>query len=94
MTTTPASLPRVTDIIDEYVRQGFTSIFLRSLSPYGFAVRSKLVRRYDVDDWVAFYRRGLAHILELNQHGVTLREDLTAILLHKMLSPSGARYLS
>lgn len=93
MTTTPASLPRVTDVIDEYVRQGFASIFLRSLSPYGFAVRSKLVRRYDVDDWVAFYRRGLAHILELNRRGVVLREDLTAILLHKMLSPSGARYV-
>lgn len=93
MTTTPASLERVTDIIDEYVRQGFTSIFLRSLSPYGFAVRTKLVRRYNVDDWIAFYRRGLDHILELNQRGVPLREDLTAILLQKMFLPGGSSYI-
>ena len=75
------------------VRHGFTSTFLRSLSPYGFAVRSKLVRSYDVDDWMAVYRRGLAHILERNRGGVALRENLTAILLHKMSSPSGARYV-
>lgn len=93
MTTTPASLPRVTDIIDEYVRQGLTSIFLRSLSPYGFAVRTNLVRRYDVDDWIDFYKRGLAHVLELNRRGVPLREDLTAILLQKMLLPGGAGYV-
>lgn len=32
MTTTPASLPRIEEIIDEYVRQDFRSIFLRSLT--------------------------------------------------------------
>lgn len=93
MTTTPASLPRVTDIIDEYVHQGFTSIFLRSLSPYGFAVRTSLVRRYDVADWIDFYQRGLAHIIELNRRGVPLREDLTAILLQKMFLPAGTSYV-
>ncbi|MGN6108232.1 MAG: His-Xaa-Ser system radical SAM maturase HxsB [Kofleriaceae bacterium] len=93
MTTTPASLPRVTDIVDEYVRQGFTSIFLRSLSPYGFAVRSSLVRRYDVGDWIDFYKRGLAHIIELNLRGVVIREELTTILLQKMFLPGGANYV-
>jgi uncharacterized protein len=93
MTTTPASLPRVTDIIDEYVRLGFTSIFLRSLSPYGFAIKTSLVRRYDVDDWVDFYKRGLAHILELNRRGVRLREELTSILLQKMFLPGGTSYV-
>lgn len=93
MTTTPASLPRVTEIIDEYVRQGFRSIFLRSLSPYGFAVRTRLIRGYDIADWLAFYRRGLAHILELNKNGVRIREELTAVLLHKMFSPSGTAYV-
>lgn len=93
MTTTPASLPRVTEIIDEYVRHGFTSIFLRSLSPYGFAVRTRLVRGYDVAAWLEFYRRGLTHILELNRRGVRLREELTCMLLQKMLTPSGSSYV-
>lgn len=93
MTTTPGSLSRVTEIIDEYARQGFNSIFLRSLSPYGFAVRTSLVRRYDVDDWVEFYRRGLDHVLALNRRGIALREDMTSILLQKMFAPSGASYV-
>jgi len=41
MTTTRESLGRVEDIIDEYMRQGFAGIFLRPLSPYGFAVKTK-----------------------------------------------------
>lgn len=93
MTTTPASLPRVTDIIDEYIHQGFSSIFLRSLSPYGFAVRTSLLHRYDVHDWVDFYKRGLAHILKLNRRGIRIREELTSILLQKMMTPAGSSYV-
>jgi His-Xaa-Ser system radical SAM maturase HxsB len=92
MTTTPASLARVEEIVDEYVRRGFRSIFLRNLSPYGFAARS-LIRRYDVDDWVAFYKRGLSHVLDLNRRGYPMREELTSILLQKIFSPSGASYV-
>jgi uncharacterized protein len=92
MTTTPASFGRVEDIIDEYKRQGFRSIFLRNLSPYGFAARS-LVRRYTVDDWIDFYKRGLAHVLDLNRRGYTMREELTTILLQKMFSPGGSSYV-
>jgi His-Xaa-Ser system radical SAM maturase HxsB len=92
MTTTPASLARVEEIIDEYVRHQFHSIFLRSISPYGFAVRS-LVRKYGVEDWVRFYKTGLAHILRINEAGYRLREEFTAILLQKMFSPSGTGYV-
>lgn len=93
MTTTPGSLPRVKDIVDEYVRLGFNSIFLRSLSPYGFAVRTSLVRRYDIHDWIEFYKEGLAHILEWNRRGAVLREDFASILLQKMFLPTGTNYV-
>ncbi len=93
MTTTQASMSRVEEIIDEYVRQDFHSIFLRNLSPYGFAVRQKASRRYDVEDWVGFYKRGLAHILRINDQGYPLREEFTAILLQKLLSPRGSTYV-
>src|SRR5262249_7905493 len=41
MTTTEASLNRVKEIIDEYLGQDFNGIFLRPLSPYGFAIKTK-----------------------------------------------------
>ncbi|MDC0721506.1 His-Xaa-Ser system radical SAM maturase HxsB [Nannocystis bainbridge] len=93
MTTSPGSLPRVREIVDEYVKQGFHSIFLRSLSPYGFAVRTSLVRRYDVDDWVKFYVEGLRHIIDLNLSGYPMREEFAAILLQKMFAPVGNGYV-
>jgi radical SAM protein with 4Fe4S-binding SPASM domain len=92
MTTTPASLGRVEEIVDEYVRLGFHSIFLRSLSPYGFAAKS-LVRRYGVSDWVSFYTRGLRRVLDLAQAGHPIREEYTAILLAKMFSPMAPGYV-
>ncbi|MDC0685722.1 His-Xaa-Ser system radical SAM maturase HxsB [Sorangium atrum] len=92
MTTTPRSLHRVHEIIDEYVRLGFHGIFLRSLSPYGFATRS-LVKRYGVEDWLDFYKRGLSHILRINAGGYLLREDYTTILLQKIFSPLGSAYV-
>lgn len=92
MTTTSASLHRAEDIVDEYVRLGFESIFLRDLSPYGFAARGQL-RRHRVDEWLAFYRRALAHVLRVNAAGHALREDHTNILLQKMFSPLGVGYV-
>src|SRR5205814_6773406 len=40
MTSTSESLKQPEAIIDEYVRLGFTSIFLRYISPYGFAAKT------------------------------------------------------
>jgi uncharacterized protein len=93
MTTTRASLGRVEEIVDEYVRQDFHSIFLRSLSPYGFAVRQSITKRYSDDAWIDFYKRGLARVLELNRCGYSMREEYTTILLEKMFSPRGSGYV-
>lgn len=93
MTTAPDSLGRVRAIIDEYLRQGFDSIFLRSLSPYGFAVKASLIRRYTVDDWVKFYVEGLDYILEINRSGRAMREEYAAVLLQKILGVVGGGYV-
>lgn len=59
MTTTEASLGRVDDIIDEYLQLGLDGIFLRPLSPFGFAIKTKQFDKYDAQKWLAFYDRGL-----------------------------------
>jgi His-Xaa-Ser system radical SAM maturase HxsB len=86
MTTSPASMVRVRDIIDEYVKLGFSSIFLRHLSPYGFALKTKSYQAYNVDRWLEFFKEGLAYILELNKAGTSFVEQYSAILLTKMLT--------
>lgn len=93
MTSTDASLGRVRDIIDEYVRQGFDSIFLRPLSPYGFAIRTQSYQSYDIDQWLSFYFDGLDYIVELNEAGVPFVESYAATILTKMLSPFDSGYV-
>lgn len=86
MTTTDQSLSRVKDIIDEYLRLGFEGIFLRTLSPYGFAIRTKSFMSYDTDRWLEFYKEGLDYIIELNKSGVRFVEYYSSLILTKMLT--------
>ena len=93
MTTTQLSLQHPTEIIDEYVRQSFHTIFLRPISPYGFAIKSSHRTGYQMDAFLEFYRTGLRHILELNKKGYNLVEIYTKILLQKILTPDGTGYV-
>jgi hypothetical protein len=93
MTTTEASLSRVRDIIDEYVGLGFESIFLRPLSPYGFAIKTKSYSAYDVDKWLDFYFEGLDYIIEINKSGRVFAEVYASIILRKMLTPFQTGYV-
>ena len=93
MTTTRSSLDRVKEIIDTYVDLGLTSIFLRPLSPYGFAIKTKSFAAYDVDRWLPFYKEGLDYILELNGQGIPMVEQYAAIVLKKMFSNDDPGYV-
>jgi uncharacterized protein len=93
MTTTRSSLDRVTEIIDTYVEQGLTAMFLRPLSPYGFAIKTKSFAAYDVERWLPFYEEGLDYILELNRQGVPMVETYAAIVLKKMLTNDDPGYV-
>src|ERR1044072_6588352 len=83
MTATRLTLRHPREIIDEYVSNGFQSIFLRSLSPYGFALKSKNIG-YTGDDFLRFYTDAFDYILELNRRGVNLVETYAQILLTRI----------
>ncbi len=93
MTTTQASLSQPEAIVDEYVKRGFSSIFLRALSPFGFAVKSGAMSRYTSEDWLVFYKRGLEHIFALNAAGTPFREEYAAFLMRKILTPFPIGYV-
>lgn len=93
MTTTKLSLAHACEVVDEYVSQGFTSIFLRSLSPYGFAVKSSHRTGYSAEQFIDFYVRALDHIIDLNRRGRFLVETYAQILLTKILTPFAPGYV-
>jgi radical SAM protein with 4Fe4S-binding SPASM domain len=87
MTTTEQSLQYPTEIVDEYVSLGFDAIFLRAISPYGFAIRTKQAFRYEADAFLAFYKKALDRIIDWNRRGTPIVEVFSQILLRKMLTP-------
>jgi His-Xaa-Ser system radical SAM maturase HxsB len=93
MTTTERSLRHPTEIVDEYVRLGFDAIFLRNISPYGFAVRTGAAHRYETDRFLTFYKTALTHIINLNRRGTAIVEVYAQILLRKMLTPFASGYV-
>jgi His-Xaa-Ser system radical SAM maturase HxsB len=93
MTTTEASLGRVEEIVDEYLAQGLDGIFLRPLSPYGFAVKTKQFQKYRGQEWLAFWKRGLRYILDINKSGRHFPEFYAALILRRMLSDEPIGYV-
>lgn len=92
MTTTTLSLEHPIKIIDEYRKFGFKSIFLRPISPYGFATKNKN-SNYQTDEFIKFYSEGLDYILELNRNGEYFKETYTSILLKKILTAYSENYV-
>jgi uncharacterized protein len=93
MTATKLSLQHPREIVDEYVKHGFESIFLRNLSPYGFAVKTQSRIGYSMDEFLEFYRVTLEYILELNRKGINLVETYAQILLTRILTPFSTGYV-
>lgn len=87
MTTTRQSLNLHREIIDEYIRQGFHSIFIRELNPYGFAQKYFNKIGYSTDDFLAFYEQCLDYIIQLNKDGQPFRESYASLLVKKLVTP-------
>lgn len=93
MTTTESSLAFGKEIVDEYLAQGFNGIFLRPLSPYGFAIKTKSYLAYNTNRWLDFYRDTLDYIIELNRQGIVFREQYAATILTKMFTSTDPGYV-
>jgi His-Xaa-Ser system radical SAM maturase HxsB len=92
-TITRAGLSQPRAIVDAYRELGFRSIFLRPISPYGFAKRTERSIGYSVDEFLTFYDEALEYLLELNRGGEQITEVYTSILLRHIMSPFGTGYM-
>ena len=86
MTTSELALDYPKEIVDEYVKNGFTDIFLRALNPYGLASDNEDWDKYH-ERFIAFYKEALDYIIEINKKGTFFREDYATIILRKILTP-------
>ncbi len=91
MTTTKLSLSYPKEIVDEYVSLGFDTIFLRPLSDYGFASRSRGKIGYQSNAFVDFFKVALDRVIKWNLKGTRIVEAYTHLLLRRILTsyPTG-----
>jgi His-Xaa-Ser system radical SAM maturase HxsB len=93
MTTSSLSLDHPIEIVDEYFNLGFKNMFLRPISPYGFAVKNEKKNKYDTEKFLSFYKIALNRILEYNLSGHFFSEDYATIILKKILTPFPVNYV-
>jgi uncharacterized protein len=93
MTTTKLSLEHPEAIVDEYAQHGFDRVFLRPLSPYGFAIKTQAKTGYELDAFLTFYKRALDHVIEMNRQGRWMVEIYAQLLLTKILTPFATGYV-
>lgn len=92
-TITKFSFPYWKEIIDEYLKLGVDSIFLRPLTPLGMAKRSWQRIGYSPDQFLKFYKKSLDYILELNlKKGLRFREIVATNMVAKILTKQDPNY--
>lgn len=93
LTVSKYSLGRAKEIVDEYVRLGLRSIFIRPLTPIGCAAGLWDKIGYSAEEFIKFYREGLARVIELNKKGVYLKEKTAFLILKKAVGFRDNKYV-
>lgn len=92
-TTTRFSLNYPNEIVDEYCSTGITGIFIRPLTPLGFAKSYWEEIGYSAEEFIDFYKKAFMHILEINKKGIHFPEIHATYFLRKMLHGDADNYM-
>lgn len=85
-TVTKTLLDQPESLIDAHLELGLSEMFVRPVSPYGFA--NKLSEAsYSFEEYLAFYDKLLSLIVELNSQGVFMIEHSGLIHLKRVFNP-------
>lgn len=92
-TTTRFSLKYPKQIVNEYIETGVGGIFLRPLTPLGFAKAYWSEIGYTADEFIDFYKKAFFHILEINKNGLFFPELHATYFLRKILHGDSDNYM-
>lgn len=92
-TTTRYSLKQYKEIIDCYIELGMNNIFIRPLTPLGFAYDKWSDIGYTVEEFLLFYRNSIEYLISLNLKGVQCSEGHASIFLKKIINQYPVNYM-
>ncbi len=89
------SLKYSKEIIEEYIKWGFTGIHLRPLSSLGLSSgeKAKETVGYSAEEFMKFWKKSLNHIIEINLRGKVFFERGASIMLKKILTDENPGFL-
>jgi radical SAM protein with 4Fe4S-binding SPASM domain len=90
LTTTRRTLEAWREVIDEYVARGIRVLPLRPFDRWRVDADAWATIGYTAEEYLAFYRRALDYILELNRRGVDIAERTASIIATKILTSEDA----
>lgn len=93
LTITKFSLDKHKEIIDEYLKLGLNSIFIRPLTPLGYALESWNEIGYSAKQFKNFYKSCIRYLIQVNREQQYLKEGHAAIFLQKILNGYGTNYM-
>ncbi len=93
LTISRYSLKYPKEIIDEYLKWGFSTIHLRPLSYLGLSGKLKDKIGYSTEEFLRFWREAMDYIIELNFKKKKISERGAVVMLRKILTDQDPGYL-
>ncbi|ELQ9309326.1 His-Xaa-Ser system radical SAM maturase HxsB [Serratia marcescens] len=89
-TVTKELIKNPSSIIDAHLVLGLTDLFVRPVSPYGFAHKDNF--SFSMDEYYGFYEKLIEDIVEHNKNGIPVVEHSAAIHLKRIFNPGFSGY--
>ncbi|BFM22477.1 His-Xaa-Ser system radical SAM maturase HxsB [Gilvimarinus japonicus] len=90
-TVTRSLLNHPDSILKAHDRLGLHDIFVRPISPYGFAKKQKKLD-YSINEYMSFYKKLFKEISDYNDQGVPFREYSATVHVSRILNPRYSSY--
>lgn len=92
-TTTKYNLNKSKELVDEYIKLGLDSIFIRPLTKLGKADENWDKIGYSSKEFLKFYKESINYIIKKNKEGIFLSEGHSCIFLRKILLNEPVNYM-
>ncbi|MBR9676985.1 His-Xaa-Ser system radical SAM maturase HxsB [Candidatus Woesearchaeota archaeon] len=93
LTLTKKSLSYHKEIIDEYVKLGIFDVHLRFLNNLGLAKKAWPAISYTAKEYLAFWKKGVEYIKELQKKDVFVNERMVRLMTQKISTEFEPNYL-
>jgi His-Xaa-Ser system radical SAM maturase HxsB len=92
LTITRYSLPYYKEIIDQYIRFGFSAIHLRFMNNLGYASEEWEELGYTAEEFLDFWKKSVDYIVKKNLEGTYIFERFVQIIMQKLFTDTDPAY--